>query len=270
MAVKINFDLKDPHWSLYLRLVIDGNFFLGISLPNNNNNVRTFCRSCLWEESARMVLLRRFYNIVKHRLHVWSRHNIFYQNRDNNTRNKLNQNLVFPITSFSCWVLGILCTDLFSFTADASGMADVSPPLSPAGEQHGQGEMRQKIICYITRLFPPTVFCCPWNRNRTHYSEVKSAYYYVSEKQNLFSSSLSGAAKVRRVAVCVLMSPLLCGEQLSAGCWVLVAGGCTCLSQQNEPAPTNYSWQRTFAKLHSARRRPLLRPFSLLKVHSSN
>ena len=40
---------------------------------------------------------------------VQFRSNIFYQNRDNSTRNKLNQNLVFPITSFSCWVLRDYC-----------------------------------------------------------------------------------------------------------------------------------------------------------------
>ena len=247
-------------------------FPIGISLPNNNNNVRTFCRSCLWEESAHMVLLRRFYNIVKHRLHVWSRHNIFYQNRDNNTRNKLNQNLVFPITSFSCWVLGILCTDLFSFTADASGMADVSPPLSPAGEQHGQGEMRQKIICYITRLFPPPVFCCPWNGTGLIIEKSKVHIIMLAKNKTFFQVPCPEQQRCggwRCVSSCPHVPIVVWrAAELAAEC--CVAGGCTCLSQQNEPAPTNYSWQRTFAKLHSARRRPLLGPFSLLKVHSSN
>ena len=180
------------------------------------------CRPCLWEECACMVLLRRFYNIVKRRLHVWSRHNIFYQNRDNNTRNKLNQNLVFPITSFSCWVLGILCTDLFSFTADASRMADVSPPppCPPPGNNTGRGKMRQKIICYITRLFPPPVFCCPWNRNRTNYSSQK-CIFLCSEKITFLKFPVRSSKGAEGGGVCphVLMSPIVVWR--AAECWLL-------------------------------------------------
>ena len=145
-----------------------------------------------------------------------------------------------------------------------AGWLTLVPLCPPPGNNTGRGEMRQKIICYITRPFSSSWFLLSLKQEQDSLFRSQKCILLCSEKQNLFSSSLSGAAKVRRVAVCVLMSPLLCGEQLSAGCWVLVAGGCTCLSQQNEPAPTNYSWQRTFAKLHSARRRA----FSLLIVPS--
>ena len=96
----------------------------------------------------------------------------------------------------------------------------VPPLLSPAGEQHGQGEMRQKIICYITRLFPPPGFCCPWNRNRTNYSSQK-CIFLCSEKITFLKFPVRSSKGAEGGGVCphVLMSPIVVWR--AAECWLL-------------------------------------------------
>ena len=104
---------------------------------------------------------------------VQFRSNIFYQNRDNSTRNKLNQNLVFPITSFSCWVLRDYCGTIRStlLSADVCWITFVflSPPrhnwqhsrtwACPSG-RWGSGEVaHHRCYVFITTEWTQACWC---------------------------------------------------------------------------------------------------------------